>query len=109
MGYFISNRLSVARIAPRRKRRMYERRNKRRGAKVGKACRAGVRGRLLCVFGKCLLAGNIRFPGLPAYFASVRQMKVTIWALVQLALGLKVVSLVPVVMLLATAHITASP
>ena len=45
----------------------------------------------------------------PAYFTKKRYRKVTIWPRVQVALGLKVVSLVPLVTPLATAHMTASP
>ena len=44
-----------------------------------------------------------------AYFTKKRYRKVTIWARVQSALGLKVVSVVPLVTPLATAHMTASP
>ena len=43
-----------------------------------------------------------------AFYAIVLQMKVTIWARVQLSAGLNVVLLVPLVMFSFTAHRTAS-
>ena len=45
----------------------------------------------------------------PVSYFMLRYRKATIWARVQFALGLKVVSLVPLVTPLATAHMTASP
>ena len=65
--------------------------------------------------GLCCIAGGLSAMGewtdagsVCAFYAIVLQMKVTIWARVQLSAGLNVVLLVPLVMFSFTAHRTAS-